>query len=169
MPTEFNGLPTHVLLVHVVVVFVPVAAAMLVAHAVWPAARRRLGVATPAVAFVAMVFVPVTTNAGEWLRDHLSVSTIDRARIREHADLGDSLLPLVIGMFVVSAVLWYLGRRAEYGLVPDRSTRPALPKWISGVIAAVAIAVAVVNTVQVYRAGDSGAQAAWTGRTTSGG
>src|SRR6185369_3138634 len=65
--TTTSGLPAHALLVHVVVVLVPVAAAMVVCSAVWPAARRRLGVATPVVAFVALVSVPLATHAGEWL------------------------------------------------------------------------------------------------------
>ncbi len=43
MPVEFGGLPAHILLIHVVVVLVPPAAAMLVASAVWPAARLTTG------------------------------------------------------------------------------------------------------------------------------
>ena len=64
-PTRINGLPAHILLVHVVVVLVPAAALAVVLAAWWPAARRRLGVGMPALTFLALLFVPVTTHAGE--------------------------------------------------------------------------------------------------------
>lgn len=44
---EINALPAHVLLIHLVIVPVPAAAVMLIASAVWPAARARLGFLTP--------------------------------------------------------------------------------------------------------------------------
>ena len=47
MPDEFNGLPIHILLVHAVVVLVPLAALLTMLSAVWPAARRRIGIITP--------------------------------------------------------------------------------------------------------------------------
>ena len=80
-PTQINGLPAHVLLVHLVVVFVPIAALMLIASVAWPAARRRLGVGTPLVALIPLVVVPVTTHAGEWLKDRLP----ENPRIERHA------------------------------------------------------------------------------------
>ena len=50
MEYEVNGLPLHVLLVHFIVVGVPLAALLTVLSALWPAARRRLGIITPLVA-----------------------------------------------------------------------------------------------------------------------
>ena len=61
---QFNGLPVHVLLVHLVVIIVPLAALCLLLSAFWPAARRRLGFVTPLVALVALIAVPFTTAAG---------------------------------------------------------------------------------------------------------
>ena len=52
---EFNGLPLHILIVHAVVVGIPLAALLTVLSAVWPAARRRLGIVTPIVALFALV------------------------------------------------------------------------------------------------------------------
>ena len=89
---EFNGLPAHVLLVHLVVVGVPVAALLTVLSAVWPAANRRLGVITPVVAMLALVCVPITTSAGEWLQARVFHGYTD-PNITRHAELGDELLP----------------------------------------------------------------------------
>lgn len=52
---QFNGLPAHILLIHLVVLGIPVAALLTVLSAVWPAARRRLGVATPIIALLALI------------------------------------------------------------------------------------------------------------------
>jgi hypothetical protein len=167
---KINGLPAHVLLIHAVVVLVPLGAVMLVASAVWPAARARLGVLTPAVALVALVLVPITTHAGEWLEHHLPGAETS-PQIRRHADLGHQLLPWAVGIFLMAAAVWLLGRRFELPWrrpAPDhtspRSGR-ALPVWATAVIAAIAIAVSVGGVVQLYRIGDSGAKAVWAGRT----
>jgi hypothetical protein len=162
---EINGLPAHVLLVHVVIVLVPAAAVMLVASAVWPAARAKLGFLTPAVALVALVFVPITTNAGHWFQSHLPNHFGETAAVRHHAALGDELLPWAIGIFVLSAIVWGLGRRFAYGWRPDcrgdGSPRSVLPVWVVAAVAVVAVGVAVGGVVQLYRIGDSGAKSVW--------
>ncbi|MEU2718780.1 DUF2231 domain-containing protein [Streptomyces sp. NPDC007205] len=151
-----NGLPVHVLLVHVVVVWVPLTALALVAAALWPRAARRLGPLLPLLALVALVSVPLTTQAGEWLEKHVD----DDALVRRHTELGDSLLPWVVGLFVLAAVVWWAQRRA--GAQPDQDAElrwSALPVRI--VLGVLSLAVAVGAVVDVYRIGDSGAQAAW--------
>ena len=171
MPTKINGLPAHVLLIHVVIVLIPIAALMLVASAVWPAARAKLGFLTPAVALVALAAVPVTTNAGHWLQDHLrgGAGHQDPAILR-HAHLGGQLLPWAIGIFVMAAAVWVLGRRFDLTWRPapattEEGTLRRLPVWITAVVAVIAIAVSVGGVVQLVRIGDSGAQAEWSGRT----
>ncbi|GGM17588.1 hypothetical protein [Nakamurella endophytica] len=119
---QVNGLPAHILIVHFVVVGVPLAALLTVLSAVWPAARRRLGVVTPVVALLALASVPLATNAGEWLMRHVSVNDL----VRRHTQLGDELLPWVIGLFVVAvaawAVPWWTGRAARAGAPTTGST-----------------------------------------------
>ena len=158
---EINGLPAHVLLIHVVIVLVPAAAVMLVASAVWPAARAKLGFLTPAVALVALVFVPITTNAGHWFQTHLPNHLGDSPGVRHHAALGDQLLPWAIGIFVVSAAVWVLGRRFAYGWRVDAGGRAALPVWAVAAVAVIAVGVSVGGVVQLYRIGDSGAKSVW--------
>lgn len=107
--TTINGLPAHALLVHVIVMLVPLAALLVVLAAAWPAAQRRFGLITPLVAAAALVAVPVTTNAGEWLEQHVTPSPL----ISAHAELGDELLPWVIGLFVVAVAVWTVHYRTS--------------------------------------------------------
>jgi hypothetical protein len=172
VPVKLNGLPAHILLVHAVLVLVPLAAAMLLASAIWPAARAKLGFLTPAVALVALGFVPIATNAGKWLRDHLQNNrgNTDPAIIR-HTHLGGHLWPWALALFVVSATVWWLGRRYELSWRPagaqpeDAAVRQALPVWLVALVAAAAVVVSVGTVVELYRIGDSGSKAVWTGLT----
>jgi len=151
----FNGLPTHVLLVHAVVVLVP-AAALAVVAAAWSAPlRRRLGVLTPALALGALVLVPITANAGQWLQKQLPDSPL----IRKHADRGEQLWPWVLALFLLAVAGYVLSRRAEAGA----GQAPALPSWIPVLVAVLATVAAVGATVQTARIGDSGARAVWEG------
>ena len=83
-PTVIRGLPAHILLVHLVLAAVPLAALLLVLYAVWPAARRRIGIMMPIVALGALITVPITTHAGEWLQRRLP----NTPSIRHHVALG---------------------------------------------------------------------------------
>ncbi len=170
MPVKLNGLPAHILLIHVVIVLVPLAAAMLVATAIWPAARARLGVLTPAVALIALICVPIATNAGKWLRDHLpnNFGHTDPL-VQRHTHLGGHLWPWALALFVVSAAVWLLGRRYELGWRPTEAVaaRKALPIWITALVAVVAVVVAAGAVVELYRIGESGSKSIWrTGSTT---
>ena len=69
---SINGLPLHVLLVHAVVVLIPLTALSLVLVAFWPAARRRLGFVTALLGLVLIVLIPLTTQAGQWLKDRVA-------------------------------------------------------------------------------------------------
>jgi hypothetical protein len=153
---EVNGLPVHVLVVHAVVVFVPLAALSVLVAAAWPAARRRLGLLPAGIAAVALTLVPVTTAAGEWLKARLPPAPL----IEEHAALGDDLLPWSIGVFVLAALLWLYDRfrRRMAERVPAGVVR-AIP-WVLLVLS---VAAAVGSVVTVVLIGESGARAVWQG------
>jgi hypothetical protein len=175
-PVKISGLPAHVLLVHAVVVLVPLTCACLVATAWWPAARRRLGVVTPLLALACAGLVPVTTHAGQWLRDNLGVSN---ALILKHTRMGNGLLPWVAGVLVLAVVQWLWFRRvtSDYrsvsliggqngnppSAVETRTEPAARIGVVTGVLGVLAIALAVGTVWQVYRIGDSGAHAVWNG------
>lgn len=194
LPDKINGLPAHILLVHLVIVFVPVAALMLAASALWPAARAKLGFLTPAVALVALVFVPITTHAGHWLQDHLRGNEGHlNPLILRHAQLGEELLPWTVGLFVMAVAVWVLGRRYEVvwrarpteptpaapaeidghggGTATATRTEPetrlqVLPLWVTVLVAVLSLAVAVGSVIMLYRIGEAGSHAVWLGRTT---
>jgi hypothetical protein len=157
MINQFDGLPAHILLVHVVVIVIPLAAFLTIVSAVWPSARRRLGVITPLTALVGLVFVPITTSAGEWLERRVQ----ETALVRKHVQLGDSLLPWAIGLFVLSTALWLLDFSRVRGWHIPAAARAS---WVRVTLSVVVVVVAVIAVVQVYRIGDSGAKAAWDGR-----
>ena len=81
MPETVFGLPTHAIVVHATVVLLPLAALVVLLHAFWPAARRRLGIVTPLLAGVALVLVAaVHRERGErsstrWARARWSSGT----------------------------------------------------------------------------------------------
>ncbi len=179
MLNEIHGLPAHVLLIHAVVVVVPVAALMLVAGTLWPAARRRFGLLTPAVALVAAVLVPLTTSAGHWLQNRLDPDRKNPLIVR-HANLATGLLPWTLAIVVVAVLVWCLDRRYVLGLRAPGSdswnerqarggiavqqrlgTRRVLPVWVAVLISVLAVAAAAGALFELIRIGDSGATAAW--------
>ncbi|MEW2400935.1 DUF2231 domain-containing protein [Streptomyces sp. NPDC046862] len=163
-----NGLPAHILLVHFVVVLVPLTALALAVCAIWPKAAQRMGIVLPLLALVTLVSVPLTTQAGEWLEEHVD----SNALVRRHAELGDGLLPWAGGLFLLAVLIWWVaGRAATSGSgTSGRRRRSAAPVRVAAAVLSLAVAVGAV--VDVYRIGDSGAKAAWHdgfSKTASGG
>ncbi|MEO5877592.1 MAG: DUF2231 domain-containing protein [Streptosporangiaceae bacterium] len=159
--TVLNGLPAHVLFVHFVIVLIPLSALAILVCAIWPQASRRFGLVLPALALVTLASVPLATQAGEWLEEHVPSNPL----VHEHAELGDGLLPWAIGLFVVSVVVWWIARGAE-------STPSTGPTWLASTpfrvaISVLAFAIATGAVVDVYRIGDSGTRAAWQDRYSS--
>ncbi|HEY4453122.1 MAG TPA: hypothetical protein VGN81_02320 [Pseudonocardiaceae bacterium] len=185
-PTIINGLPAHVFLVHIVVVFVPLASLLLLLSALWPAARRKLGVITPITALIALAAIPPTTNAGDWL-----IQRVDRSpELSEHEHLADGLLPWVIGLFAVSVLVWIVFEKSHWLRRDPAQAEPALVgatvggdgesgaprapepapaattprRWLGAariVLVVLAVVVSVGSVVDVALIGDAGAQAAW--------
>jgi hypothetical protein len=182
--TTFDGLPAHPLLVHAVVVLIPLAAVLLVLIAVWPAARRRFTVLTAILAALALISVPITTDAGDWLEHHVPRTPL----VHAHTHLGDAMLPWAIALFIVTAAITareILRARATTRTAShiaadaiqtppptsDRASstpRPGLGGPVTSIVLAVlAVAVALGSIITVYRIGESGARAAWTGHFTA--
>jgi hypothetical protein len=149
-PTKIQGLPAHILLVHLVLAAVPIAAIVLVVAALWPTAARRLGIITPIIALGALLTVPVTTHAGEWLEARVTITPL----IRKHVALGKEVLPWMVGLFVIALLAWLWSRTESVAL------HGTLGRVVVGVLA-VAISVGAVQ--QVVRTGEAGSRAVWTG------
>ena len=67
MPDNLLGPPTHVLLQHVVVVLLPIAAAAALLVALWAWYRHHLGLATLVATFLVTLFVAPVQTASEVL------------------------------------------------------------------------------------------------------
>ena len=164
MDYEFNGLPLHVLLVHFVVVVVPVAALCTVLAAAWPAARRRLGIVTPIIALGALISVPITTQAGEWLQARVGHTEL----VAAHAALGTTLLPWAGATFLVAAIQWFWFRfvTAPDAKFASRVSGRSARIVITLVLAAAVAVLAVGSVLTVVQIGESGVRAIWTGSFT---
>ncbi len=153
---EINGLPLHVLIVHFVVVGVPLAALLTVLSAAWPKARARLGIFTPIIAFGVLASVPIAKNAGEWLQARV-FQGFTNALIVRHAQLGKQLLPWAAAVFVVSVAAWgipFLVARGKAGAALEST-------GVRVVVMVLAVVLAGISVLQVYRIGDAGAKASW--------
>ncbi|AYJ47014.1 DUF2231 domain-containing protein [Rhodococcus sp. P1Y] len=150
-----DGLPVHILLVHFIVVLAPLTAVLAIGSSIWPAMRNRLVWLVAVLAVVTLVVTPLTTDAGEWLEKRVPES----ASVETHAELGDSMLYIALGLALVAALL------VAQHIRDRRGTQPVKWQSIAGIVFAVVIGVATI--VQVYRIGESGARAAWEDAFTS--
>ena len=149
-----NGIPVHSLVVHGVVVLLPLAVIGTIAIAVKPSWRVTYGPLVVACALVATVLTPVATSSGEALERRVGDPG-------EHAHLGDQLIWFAVPLLVLSAALvWIERRRAAGRTVVGPSALPA-------VVTGLAVVAALATGGQVYRVGDSGAQAAWGSKVAS--
>ncbi len=210
MPTEVNGLPAHILLLHVVIAVVPLAAALVLVAGVWPAARRWLNWLPVLASLAALIAVPITANAGRWLERHLKGEVTPA--IAHHVNLGNQMLPWVAALFAASLLVWALNlvegpptfaigdrqRRslggtsskpivhASTGTTPAASSAPAasaassasasasaarsarrVPRVAAAVVAVLAVVAAAGAVQQVYRTGEAGSSAVWSGTFNS--
>jgi uncharacterized membrane protein len=149
--TVINGLPAHVLLVHALVVLVPLTAVLEMVCALWsPARRGHLLWLTLILAVTTTVLTPLTTYAGEWLYD---LRPAQDAVLQEHAERGDTMIYFSLALLVVALAL--VG--VHFAERRDDSRRAIY----HGVVAVVAVLVAVASIVQIYRIGDLGARSVW--------
>lgn len=164
-----NGLPAHILLVHAIIVLVPLAAFLLILTAVWPAARRRLAGPNAILAVGALVMIPITTQAGEWLERHIPRTAL----LEQHTHLGDTALWFSLPVTLLAIVVWWRGREAS-AAVGRAASVPARRPYLAPASAALTVVIAVLSIAaaggavyDIYRIGDSGAQASWNGRVSA--
>ena len=153
-----NGLPAHVLLVHAIVVLLPLSAVLLVLTACWPAARSRLALPNAILSVLVVLLVPLTTSAGEWLERRVPESTL----LHQHTELGDSAIFYAIPIAVLALIVWWRDREAR-DTSGRRSWLAPLSTAVTGAVAVLALVIGSVGVYGIYRIGDSGSKAAWTG------
>ena len=143
------GLPVHPLVVHAVVVLTPAAALGVLAIALRPSWRPKYGPLVIAITAVATLLTPIATESGESLSERVGEP-------EEHAELGDTLVFLMLPLLALAIALWWLDRR-------DRAASTA-----TKTVAVLAVVAAVAAGVQIARIGHSGAEATWNDVANSG-
>ncbi len=139
------GLPMHPLIVHGAVVLVPLAALGLMLMAVRSAFSRRFGVLVVIVAGAAALASVAAKLSGEEFAERVGTPEV-------HAELGDVMPLVAIGLFVLGLVFWLVDRG-----IPGNKPRPG---WLI-VYAIVLFAASVFAIYWTIRVGHSGAEAVW--------
>lgn len=154
----FFGLPTHALIVHAVVVFVPLTALAAIALTAVPRWRTRFGVLAGLAALTSIGSVFVAQESGAILENRvLSTDDAPFDLVLAHTALGEDLLPWVLVLSIALLALISLAAWADRR-GPDRPSWVNLTGWGIG---AISVAGAVLSLVYVIRIGHSGSTAVW--------
>ncbi len=146
------GLPTHILVVHAVVVLVPLCTIGAVLMLFSPTWRERLRWTEIALLTVATGSAFVAKQSGEQLKDHLGAFT--NPSLERHVSLGDKA-PWVVLVFWALTVAWLLldARR-------DPPDPPVSPRALT-VLGVLAVVAAVGATTWIVLTGDAGSRSVW--------
>lgn len=153
----FNGLPLHVLVIHVVVAGIPLAALVTVAIAVRPRWARRTAWWVLALDLLVYGSALVAKESGERFFTRLNGPQAALA----HTKLGETLPWYALGLAGAGLLLVLVHR-----IIGNRRERHA-PGWLAALSALVVLVAAGLAVVQVVRTGDSGARAVWGQTVTS--
>jgi hypothetical protein len=158
---EILGLPAHVLFLHAVVAFAPVAGLVGIVYALRPPWQRVLEWPVVILAVLAAALTVLTASAGEALEEALEEAGSSSSLIEAHAAQGDRL-EIVAGVFAVVVILtvaatgpWITSRMKW--LAPARDIR-----WLVWVLRVLTVLAGLVLIYQVVVTGHSGAEAVWT-------
>jgi uncharacterized membrane protein len=154
----FNGLPLHPLIVHVVVVFAPLAGLGAIGYAVMPRWRWWLRWPLVASAVIAAGAGVLAAYSGYSLEHARQLQQL--ASVRTHQHRGSILRWMLLAFLVPTGLgAWLLGgpsaMTSGWGAHEGRSGAMAV------CIQALLVVSAVVVLVWVFLTGDSGARAIW--------
>jgi len=162
MPNIIGSLPTHPLLVHIPVAFVPLAALGVVVLAVRPSWLRTFGPLVAGFAAVGFVGAVLATSTGETLEDDLrSTGMALSDRLHDHTEMGDRV-QVVAGIFLVLTLAWVLFAAWRRRVGDERATaKVRKPRLVALVLSVLVVASGAVATASVVAAGHSGASSVW--------
>ncbi|HEY3529983.1 MAG TPA: DUF2231 domain-containing protein [Nocardioides sp.] len=155
---EFNGLPLHPLIVHVVVVFAPLAGIGGILYAAVPRWRWWLRWPLVACAVISAAAGIVAVQSGQSLENQRQLQTLPE--LATHAARGRFLRWVMLAFLVPTALaVWQLGGPSP--LATDGRSRTGRTGVVAWAIQLVLLAGAVTVLVCVFLTGDAGSRAVW--------
>ncbi|MGC4111086.1 MAG: hypothetical protein QM747_11830 [Nocardioides sp.] len=157
---EFNGLPVHPLIVHVVVVFAPLAGIGGILYAVVPRWRWLLRWPLVASALIAAAAGIIAVKSGHDLENQRHLQSLPELAVHVHR--GEILRWLLLAFLVPTALsAWLLGGPSP--LASGAGGREARAKAVELAVSALLVVGAIAVLVSVFLTGDAGARSVWGG------
>jgi hypothetical protein len=155
---EFNGLPLHPVIVHVVVVFAPLAGVGGLLYAAVPSWRWLLRWPLVACAVIAAAAGVLAVQSGHDLESQRGLGQL--ASVRTHEARGKLLRWLMLAFLVPTGLAaWLLG--GPSALASGAGAREGTSRVGALGIQALLVVAAVAVLIQVFLTGDSGARSVW--------
>jgi hypothetical protein len=155
---EFNGLPLHPLIIHVVVVFAPLAALGAVLYAVVPRWRWLLRWQLVACAVIAAVAGVIAVQSGLQLETQRHLQTLPELAV--HAHRGRILRWILLAFLIPVALgAWLLG--GPSALISGAGGRVGRTGPVAIAVQALLVIGAIAVLVSCFLTGDAGARAVW--------
>lgn len=154
------GLPAHILFLHAVVAFAPVAGLSGILYALRPSWQRVLEWPVVILAVITAALTVLTASAGEALEEALEEIESPSSLLEAHSTQGDRLETVAVifavvmiltvavtGPWATARVRWLAAARNE--------------RWLVWVLRVLTVLAGVVLIYQVVVTGHSGAEAVW--------
>jgi uncharacterized membrane protein len=151
---RIGGLPVHVLVIHVAVVFVPLLVIGAIAYAVVPRLRPRIGWIVFLLAIIDPICTFVAKESGLKLYNRLikrGFSGKGKQMLDNHMGFGNMTFWFTLALGVVTLVMIILTLRKS----------ASLPRAADLGLAVIVVALAAISGYYVFRTGDSGAHVVW--------
>jgi uncharacterized membrane protein len=157
---ELDGLPLHPLIIHVVVVFAPLAGIGGILYAAVPKWRWWLRWPLVAAAVIAAVAGIFAVPSGQALENQRQLQSLPE--LATHSSRGRFLRWVMLAFLVPTALAaWQLGGPSP--VAADGKTRDGRTGVVAWAIQLLLVAGAITVLVCVFLTGDSGAKTVWGG------
>jgi phosphoglycerol transferase MdoB-like AlkP superfamily enzyme len=150
--TSIDGLPAHVLLVHIPVVLVPLGAIGALVM-LWPRWRSTIGWWVCGLLVVAGIATQLAISSGKSLRPYVRETSL----VSAHVHIGENIRPWLLLMFLALVGVMLVDRAVWKSADSPRDRLRALGIGLS----AASILFAAVSVYWIYRIGHSGSKAVW--------
>jgi len=162
------GIPTHPLLIHAAVVFVPLLAVLAIAYAFVPFVRPHvrwvvglLALATPVTALLAKLSGDAFFAR---LNSRNAVTPDFLPKLEDHRNFGTMTLYAAIALAVVTLALVFRVAPRVAATTAAGGAGAGSSRVASMVLGLLVLVAAAVSLYYVIRTGDSGGRAVWTGQ-----